>query len=98
MASSSSCLCIYARWGLRQRSSPPSPSPSCSRARGNRCFLSALVTFGVGGQILALATKPIIAFAWGGEAHAVRLKGLVAIGAKENEPLIFATVAHDAGA
>ena len=71
---------------------------SCSRARGDRCFLFfALVTFGVGGLIFALAAKPI-AFDWAGEAHAVRMHGLVAIVAKENAPLIVATVAQDARA
>ena len=71
---------------------------SCSRARGDRCFLFfARVTFGVGGLILTLAAKPI-AFDWAGEAHAVRMHGLVAIVAKENESLIVATVAQDARA
>ena len=69
-------------------------APSCSR--GGSLF-SALVAFGVGGLILALAAKPI-AFDWAGEAHAVRVEGLVAIGAKENEPLIVAAVAQHARA
>ena len=71
---------------------------SCSRARGDSCFLFfARVTFGVGGLILALAAKPV-AFDWGGEAHAVRMHGLVTIVAKENAPLVVATVAQDARA
>ena len=53
-------------------------APSCSRARGGPLF-SALVAFGVGGLILALAAKPI-AFDWAGEAHAGRRQARIAQG------------------
>ena len=44
-----------------------------------------------------VAAKPV-AFDWAGEAHAVRMHGLDAIVAKENAPLVVATVAQDARA
>ena len=53
-------------------------APSCSRTRGGPLF-SALVAFGVGGLILALAAKPI-AFDWAGEAHAGRRQARIAQG------------------
>ena len=78
----------------------PRPRP-WSRACGGRCFLSALVAFGVRGLILTtLAAKPI-AFDRAGEPHAVRMKGRVTIVgdvAKKHEPLIVATIAQDAWA
>ena len=77
---------------------PPLPSPSCSRASSDSGFLfSALVAFRVRGLVNALAAKPTV-FKWASEVQAVRMQGLVAKFANEDESLIIATVAHDAGA